>query len=253
MKKIVGVYHLACMNHYIDVFCEQFDSLHSSGLYKACNKLLIYISIYDNDPILNNKLKEYDPENKFLIFKSKDNLREKFAINDFRAHITDEDYMFYFHSKGVSRLKGPFANYRKVLNYYIIHKWNINLTLLEKYDAVGCFFTRWPEHHFSGNFWWARIDYITNLPDCKDHYLAPEMWLGANFNNNFVSLANDGKGQIEIHLTTTDKDILKNATCSIINNKFFKNSPYYKKYYLKEDIDIKDIKMQNLKKILENE
>lgn len=235
MKKILGVYHLACMNHYMDIFCEQFDLLHSSGLYKSSNKLLIYISMYDNNPILNKKLKEYDPDNKFAIFKSKDNLKEKFAINDFRNHIEDESYVFYFHSKGVSKdIDSRFSKWCKNLNFYTISKWKINLELLKQYDAVGCFLTRWPEHHFSGNFWWARVDYITNLPDCKDHYLAPEMWLGANINNNFVSLTNDRKTSAHIHLKRTDEDIFKNTTCSIIDNEIFKFRPYYKQHYLNE-------------------
>ena len=233
MKKILGVYHLACMNHYIDVFCEQFDLLHSSGLYKACNKLLIYISKYDDNPILNNKLKEYDPDDKFLIFTSEENLKEKFAINDFRNHISDERYMFYFHSKGVSRaIDAPQQVWRKNLDFYTISKWKISLDLLKEYDAAGCFLTRWPVHHFSGNYWWAKIDYIIDLPDCEHHYLAPEMWLGANFNNNFISLSNNNKFKMDIHLARTDEDILKNITSSILNNKNFKNTPYFKRHYL---------------------
>lgn len=234
MKKILGVYHLACMNHYIDVFCEQFDLLHSSGLYTASNKLLIYISKYDDNPILDNKLKEYDPDNKFLIFKSKDNLKEKFAINLFRNHISNESYMFYFHSKGVSRkITSPSQVWRKNLDFYTISKWKISLELLKNYDAVGCFLTRWPVYHFSGNFWWAKIDYIIDLPDCGDHYLAPEMWLGANFNNNFISLSNIHREKNRTHIERTDESILKNITTSIIYNEWFKERPIWQKYYSK--------------------
>ena len=241
VSKILGIYHLACMNDYIDIFCEQFDLLHSSGLYTALDKLLIYISMYDNNPILNNKLKEYDPDNKFLVFKSEANLKEKFAIDDFRNHIEDESYVFYFHSKRVSTKPDDEKylikeEWRKNLNFYTISKWKISLELLKQYDAVGCFLTRWPEHHFAGNFWWARINYITNLPDCRNHYLAPEMWLGGNFNNNFVSLTNDLRFSAGIHAKRADEDIFKNVTCSIIDNKGFKTFRYYKKNYLKKDI-----------------
>ena len=222
------------MNHYIDVFCEQFDLLHSSGLYTASNKLLIYISKYDDNLILDNKLKEYDPDNKFLIFKSKDNLKEKFAINLFRNHISDESYMFYFHSKGVSRkINAPSQVWRKNLDFYTISKWKISLELLKKYDAVGCFLSRWPVYHFSGNFWWAKIDYIIDLPDCENHYYAPEMWLGANFNNNFISLSNERKQDNRLHVGSTDESILKNITTSILDNKRFKKTLYYQKHYLK--------------------
>jgi hypothetical protein len=232
MEKILGVYHLACMNHYIDVFCEQFDLLHSSGLYKSCNKLLIYISVYDNNYKLDSKLKEYDPDSKFLIFKSKDNLKEKFAINDFRNHIEDENFIFYFHSKGVSnKINCPTQNWRKILDFYTISKWKINLELVKKYNAVGCFLTRWPTHHFSGNFWWAKIDYIIDLPDCEDHYLASEMFLAPHFNDNFISLAKNHKCNLPFHLNRSSEDILENITSQIIDNKEFKNTDYYRRIF----------------------
>jgi hypothetical protein len=232
--QILGVYHLACMNHYMNTFCEQFELLHSSGLYQASNKLLIYISMNDNNTMLNAKLKEYDPKNKFKIFRSKDNLKEKFAINNFRDHIKDEDYIFYFHSKGVSHpVDSNLQHWRKVLDFYTLSKWKINVELIKKYDAVGCFLARWPEHHFCGNFWWSRVDYIKKLPDCDDHYIAPEMFLAPGFNNNFVSLSNDRRNMYHTdgHLTRTNEDILKNVTRSIINNEQFTNTEYYIKYY----------------------
>lgn len=238
-KKIIGVYHIACINHYLDIVCEQLDMLHSSGLYNACNKLLIYVSMYNDDSALDEKITERDPDNKFLLFKSKKNLKEKFALDNFREHISDEDCMFYFHTKGVSRVNNSscghtpesYNGWRTVLNYYIIDKWRINLKLLEKFDAVGCFMNQWPVYHFSGNFWWANINYIMDLPNCENHYLAPEMWLAPNFSNNFVSLANNDKRSPDVHLTRTDEDILKNITTSALNNKQFKKTKYYKKYY----------------------
>lgn len=239
MKKIIGVYHIACMNHYLDIVCEQLDILHSSGLYNACNKLLIYISMYNDDSTLDEKITERDPDNKFLLFKSKKNLKEKFALDNFKEHISDEDYMFYFHTKGVSRVNSSrpgkankcYSEWRTILNHYTIDKWRINLKLLEEFTAVGCFMTRWPVHHFSGNFWWCNISYIMDLPDCKNHYLAPEMWLGANFNNNFISLSNEHINNSNMHVNRSDEHILKNVTTCFKDNKQFKQAPYFKKYY----------------------
>ena len=88
-------------------------------------------------------------------------------------------------------------------------------------------------YHFSGNFWWAKIDYIIDLPDCENHYYAPEMWLGANFNNNFISLSNERKQDNRLHVGRTDESILKNITTSILDNKRFKKTLYYQKHYLK--------------------
>lgn len=214
----------------MDVFCEQFDLLHSSGLYKRCNKFLIYVSLYEDNLILDRKLKEYDPDSKFLVFKTRDNLKEKFAFDDFRNHIEDEIYMFYFHSKSVSyqptgEMYCQFQNkqnWRKVLDFYTIEKWRINLEFIEKYDAVGCFLTKMPVHHFAGNFWWAKINYVKNLPNCGDHYLSPEMFLGEHFNNNFISLTIEKREQFNFHSRMTDEDILKNITSTILINNMEK-------------------------------
>lgn len=228
MKKILGVYHLACMNHYIDIFCEQFNLLHSSGLYRRCNKILIYISLYNNDLILDSKLKEYDPDNKFLIFKDITNTREKFAINDFRNHIEDEAHMIYFHSKSVShtqknnmKIFHKKQSWREILNFYTISKWKISLELLKQYDAVGCFLTRWPTYHFSGNFWWANIEYVKNIPNCEDFYLAPEIFIGEHFKNNFINLTEGKEFIVDLHSRRTDEDILNNINVNFIDNEHF--------------------------------
>lgn len=230
----------------MDVFREQFDLLHSSGLYSKCNKLLIYISLYDNNPTLDIKIEEYDPDGKFLIFKSEDNLKEVFALNDFRNHIEDESYMFYFHSKGVSYIPADNVedktftykqSWRNILNFYTISKWKISLELLKKYDVVGCFLTRWPVYHFSGNFWWANINYVKDIPNCKNFYLAPEMFIGEHYNNNFICLTTNLSShvEIELHLNRTDEDILKNINTDTSNNDNFWNNPSADlKFYLGE-------------------
>jgi len=48
-------------------------------------------------------------------------------------------------------------------------------------DAAGA-----PRPHYSGNFWWARCDYVNTLPhpwtfwvDFMDGFISPEVWIGA--------------------------------------------------------------------------
>ena len=58
--------------------------------------------------------------------------------------------------------------------------------LLNKYNTVG---TRYKKiaigPHYSGNFWWAKSDYIKNLDkEIGPKYLDPESWLLKKMESN---------------------------------------------------------------------
>lgn len=228
--KIMGVYHIGCVGkHYMDIITEQLDILKKSKLYIIMKKLVIFISNYNEkrDKNLLVFLKNYDTKKKFILHISKENKMEKFAINTFRDYIDDENYVFYFHSKGVSRNKDYYIeNWRKILDFYTLEKWLLSVNLLQKYDATGAFLCLYPSIHFSGNFWWATTKYLKTLPKfCGNFYLSPEMWIGFG-KGNLVSLSNDFKYTFHYHHSRTDEEIYKNLTNSFI----VKNSDKYLQY-----------------------
>ena len=231
-KKILGVYHIGCIGRYLHIVRKQLEMLYTSGLYNRMKKLIIFISNYnENDSRLKTILELYDPKRKFVLQVSKDNLMEKFAINEFRKYIQDESYVFYFHSKGVSHSSKEmnYHNWRKILDHYTIKQWELNLKLLLKNHAVGCFLTKYPTYHFSGNFWWARTEYVMKLPPkCGDAYLSPEMWIGTNYDSDtFVSFTNDEKYNYKYHREINNKNkILQNITKEVLENKKAKNYQY---------------------------
>ena len=155
---INGVYFICCISNYLEVVEEQLQIVVQSGLYNLTKQLLLFVTMYKpSNTELLSLIKKYDTHNKITIITTRDNLYEKFAINNYKKYILDEDYyLYYFHTKGLSRTNINHKYYiarRKILNYYTLQQHKINIELLSKYDAVGCSLSLYPSMHFSGNFW----------------------------------------------------------------------------------------------------
>jgi len=198
---IFGVYFICCINNYLNVVKEQLSVL-DKGLLNLTTNVIIFITKYDKDKCLelDNILNKYD---KFILIKSPNNLYEKYAINNYKQYITEKEYyLYYFHTKGLKNKNDPlinvFSSRRQLLNYYTLLQYNINIELLDKYDAVGCNLHLFPKKHFSGNFWWSKSSYLQTLNNVNDNYLSPEMYVLDNTECKYVSLAND-INNISIH------------------------------------------------------
>ena len=217
MKNIYGVYFICCIKHYLDIVKEQLSVL-DKGLLEKTTKLIIFITNYNqNDCIELDKLLSNNV--KFIIIKSSENLYEKYAINNYKKYIYDNDYyLYYFHTKGLKDINDPLfyvsLSKRMILNYYTLIMYNINIELLEKYDAIGCYLHLYPKKHFSGNFWWSKSSYLNTLYNINDKYLSPEMYILSNNNCKYISLNNN----IEYNNFTllTEDLIKKNITNQFI-------------------------------------
>ena len=63
---------------------------------------------------------------------------------------------------------------------------------LKNVDTVGCnYINDGHPPHWSGNFWWAKSNYIAKLPECGHLYYDPEFWLH-QLNPTFFELHNSG-------------------------------------------------------------
>jgi hypothetical protein len=225
--KIFGVYFICCIKHYLEIVKEQLDCL-NKGLLTKTDKLIIFITNYDKDKCveLDNILNSYG--NKFVLIKTQDNLYEKYAINNYKNYITDTDYyLYYLHTKGLKDKNDPnehiFASRRQILNYYTLIQYDINIKLLETYDAVGCSLTLYPKKHFSGNFWWSKSSHLQHLKNVNDKYLSPEMYILSNDDCKYISLANDTNNiLIENFTFPSETQIYNNLTTNFIIIEFYK-------------------------------
>jgi len=145
---------------------------------------------YDYDNILNNmnpKIIRYK-ENEFLTL----NLIQQDDIND-------DDYIFYFHTKGASKINTELyekeSSWRKNLNYYLITKYTEVIYNLKKYNTFGYQLEELDNgiEIYSGNFWWATGAYIKTINtinvDKSNRYNAELNFIqnGKNWNPYFIT------------------------------------------------------------------
>ena len=103
-----------------------------------------------------------------------------------------DSHVLYFHTKGMSQFCGlsrypqkwdtqsrlPAVNsWRKMMETAVIDRWQENIQQLDNgFQVSGVNYTTWFWPHMSGNFWWARADYIKSLPHPLNDPLPP--WTG---------------------------------------------------------------------------
>lgn len=216
-RPIYGVYYIGCLGHYLSIVKEQMKCLVDSGLYNQTKKIIVFICCFnENDTSLLGIIEEYDTEKKCVLITTAENIYEKFAINNYQDHITEDlYYMYYFHSKAVTRsVDSVFDRRRKILNYYTLVLHKLNLELLETYDAVGCSLTTRPSLHFSGNFWWAKSEHVRTLPPAGNSYLDPEMYIcKSHGESKYISLSQaTNDGNVDSHINRTEEVVRRELT-----------------------------------------
>jgi hypothetical protein len=230
---IIGVYFICCKHNYLDIVKEQLEIL-NKGLFQITKKLIVFITEYNKetcvelDIILNTML----DLNKCILVTTPDNLFEKFAINNYKQYITESEYyLYYFHTKAIKPKTDRYfqicSSRRKILNYYTLLHYKINIKLLASYDAVGCSLSLYPKKHFSGNFWWSKSSYLQHLGTINNKYLSPEMYILSYTPCNCISLANNTNyALVEHYQFPNEETIEKNVTTEYINNEEHKNLIY---------------------------
>jgi hypothetical protein len=186
-KNIYGVYFICCIGQWYDVVCDQLKKLVDSGLYCATDKIICFVCLADNR--LLEMLKTYQ---KIVVIHTKENLYEKYALNNFKKYLDGDYYMYYIHSKSVTRKEKCYSEWRDLCDYFTIEKWHLNLKLLEYYDCVGVNLKNFPKIHFSGNYWWSRSDHLKKLKDVDDKYLSPEFYVCSYEKTNKICIFESG-------------------------------------------------------------
>lgn len=218
---IYGVYFICCIGAYKEIVSEQLATARRSGLLEKTSTLFCFIC--QHDPAVDEVLAPY--ADKIKVIATTENLYERFALTGFRSHIPPEAaryYLYYFHSKGVSREPGSaFHERRRNLDYFILEKHEACLFWLNHgYDAVGASLCLYPALHFSGNFWWATSRHLGRLPrEIRETYLAPEMHVCSVPDGRYVSVSQEtnNKKLCELSPLTTEQ-VLRQSTCKPARN-----------------------------------
>lgn len=218
MKKIFGVYHIACMNDWKNIFLDQIELIFKNKVMEKIDTLFLTILINHEDDLefIKDKIKN---EKKIKIDYVSRNLKDyEFPALDLikKLSLNEEFLLFYLHTKGVSindknmnfyhgsknleHLKNCVNDWRKYMEYFIIENFNICIDELKNCDACGVNLVNSPYKHFSGNFWWSKSDYIKKLPEIKEidknHRWNAEFWIGMG-NGNLKNFYTTNAGYLE--------------------------------------------------------
>lgn len=156
-------YHVYCANHWYDVVAESLMAIKRAEIpgtvrVQLVGSLLDEFHFRELATIIG-----VDCD----VMRSSVNKFEYPAIRDIWQCSQNQDGpACYMHSKGVTNPSPVFTKWRWMMTDKILHEWKDRVEDLKSYDAVGCCLcTRWKNHEFAGNFWWARHEWIRSLPE----------------------------------------------------------------------------------------
>ena len=129
-----------------------------------------------------------DNKNISNVFKKLNEYTNNYTVRDVRVNasefptldsilddidiIKNDDYIFYFHTKGASKLSDKtyknIEDWRKLMMYFNVERIKdvFNVFTKTDYNTFGCLFHNDPIFGlkiYSGNFWWAKGSYIKTL------------------------------------------------------------------------------------------
>ena len=91
-------------------------------------------------------------------------------IEEDKNNFSDDDYIFYFHTKGASKqydsLYQNIKSWRGLMNYFNVEKVKNVFKIFEKteFNTYGVLYSYIGNSKlYSGNFWWAKADYIKTI------------------------------------------------------------------------------------------
>ena len=175
--------------------------IHSCNLPETGTKMLEYlltrIKHLPFDKIFINNIgncitKNYGPGVVLTNHSEDASLFEIPTINKIKQFSELNPYckVLYLHTKGISHKNHKCVDdWIEMMLYFLTDQECISH--LDSYDTVGCNYQCTPKKHYSGNFWWAKCNYLSGLPDCGLNKMDAEMWLHQNC-PNYLSLHDSG-------------------------------------------------------------
>ena len=168
------VYHVYCVNNYLEIVEKQLDRLKTSGLYDWCDK--IELTCVNTEGIFEDIETLIKDLTKVNLNKFVSNNYEYEGIKKVWEYSQKyEGKVLYFHSKGVSnqykntksqeksewKTKGV-SWWKEAMEYFLIDSYKDCLQVLDNYDQCGLTINNgW----WWGNFWWSNLSWIYSNPE----------------------------------------------------------------------------------------
>lgn len=180
-------WHIAAFQPSIaQIIEQQASNIIMSGLYRDTAVIHCYITGIDT-LILEAKHQLARYGKKFLVDAIGVNNTEfeRFTLHHMAATVLDSHKVLYIHTKGATKPDNQEVRaWRMYMEYFLMSQYRECLVLLDTHDTVGVELQDEPVMHYSGNFWWARGDYIKRLKmPIGSNYNDHEFWLLSQSNN----------------------------------------------------------------------
>jgi hypothetical protein len=181
--------HVAMHGRWREVVEDQLTLMRASGLYEFTQN--VFIGLLGPDPdafdYADDKLRVVYHYAGFGEYEFPTLTRLHALCGSFKPH--GDELVYYLHTKGVFTDTPQTQAWRRYMQYFAIERHADCVRALADHDVCGVdwYSTPWP--HFSGNFWWARADYVRTLSEprslplvgCLDHTGRHncERWVGS--------------------------------------------------------------------------
>lgn len=222
MRKIIIAYHAYLFGpHYIDMIIEQFRRINNdpADLLRSCDKM--YVGVVDSPNKkpewgvewitklftgnMSSKNPEINTKVEIVVYPDNKELRDTLTwIKNYSAN-NPEDYILFFHTKGITHNNTAINDWRHYMEYFVLDQWKDCIKKLDEgFDCCGVLWNRktpigeYP--HFSGAFYWAKASYINTLK--HDYITSPwryhmEFWIGSNPDVRCFEFHNSGYNTTE--------------------------------------------------------
>ncbi|MBS0634256.1 MAG: hypothetical protein JSR37_02180 [Verrucomicrobia bacterium] len=201
VDQIEIVYHIATLNNWEDIVQEQLSTLQKSGLSDRLDHLSVTVVGAEIDRVhqLFSQLSFLD---KVKIIHSSPSLdRYEFPGIEKVQEIAQrlpEAKILYMHTKGVLHYQRPTEQnvslWRQYMEYFTIERWRDCVSALDDVDICGVDLSQSPSgRYFSGNFWWARADYIQTCQLKQESRYNCEDFIGTGKNPTIKSFHQSGE------------------------------------------------------------
>lgn len=212
--RIFGFIHAATFNDWERLLFDQLGKIKGSGLIDVTEA--VSVSLVGAHCQRLGCL----GENIHVVYRSENPREYEFPTLSLVQGICNraDCLVWYIHSKGVTQtgeVKARVEDWRLYMEHFVIEKHALCIESLRDHDVCGVNWSLLPKPHFSGNFWWARSDYIKTLPKIIDlnwaNRVTPELWIGMNPAVKAKSLFESGVDHYQqryepCHYVSADRD-----------------------------------------------
>ena len=138
-NKLVGFYHVAAMNEWHSVVASQLSHLDTSGLLGQ--SYAVYVTLLGNETSQAQiALQHFNASGKLHSYQAEDLKAWEFpTLARLHAHCkkNTRDFIYYFHSKGVSKPPGSTLfrreqEWRKVMEHFVFDNWHDCVSLMQR-------------------------------------------------------------------------------------------------------------------------